>query len=175
MNKTSLAMISAFVLSACGSLPGLGSGEPAEEDTLRLRSSDLSGLGGQNFTGELTYLDYSSGEKVALDVVADVTVKLSCLRIAIDYPDEPQANSTQEYCISEDGTAFNEAKLVSLQRLGPDFIAFQTEEMGEDNDQPALLRQSYILSRTAITSGREVSYDEGETWFERNELDIERE
>ena len=58
--------------------------------------------------------------------------------------------------------------------LGSDFIAFQTEETGEDNDKPALLRQSYILSQTAITSGREVSYDEGETWFERNELDIER-
>ena len=174
MNKTWIFGMGALALSACGSLPGLGTSEPAEQETLQLSSSDLSGLGGKNYSGALTYLDYSSGETVSLDVMADVTVKLNCLRIAIEFVDEPEANSTEEYCISEDGRSFAGAKLISLQRLGPEFMAFQTEETGEDNNKPALLRQSYILSQKAITSGREVSYDDGETWFERNELDIER-
>ena len=175
MNKNWVIGIGALVLSACGSVPGFsGASDAGSRDALLLGPSDLVGLGGDNYSGALTYLDYSSGKKVSLDVEADVTVKLECLRIAIRYVDEPEANSTQEYCISEDGSGFAGAKLISLQRLGPDFIAFQTEEMGEDDNKPALLRQSYILSQKAITSGREVSYDEGETWIERNELDIER-
>ena len=175
MKQVWILGVGLLVLSACGSVPGFGgSSSGADDDALVLRSSDLSGLGGQNYTGALTYLDYSSGEEVSLDVAADVTVKLSCLRIAISYLDEPEANSTEEYCISEDGSAFAGANLISLQRLGPDFLAFQTEETGEDNNRPARLRQSYILSQSAITSGREVSYDDGETWFERNELDLER-
>ncbi len=164
----------ALLLSACGSLSGAKGDGPHKDETPRLKSSDLTGLGGADYAGALTYLDYGSGDLVTLDVRAGVTVKLNCLNIAIQYPDEPQANSTNEYCISEDGSSFAGAKLISLQRLGPNFLAFQTQETGEDDNKPALLRQSYILSRKAITSGREVSYDDGDTWIERNELDIER-
>lgn len=170
------AGFAALALSACGSVPsiGLGGNDAPNEETLRLTTSDLTGLGGNNYEGALTYLDYQSEETVMLDVLANVTVKLDCLNVAIQYPGEPEANSVQSYCISEDGTEFDGAPIISLQRLGPDFIAFQTETTGTDDDKPALLRQSYILSQTAITSGREVSYDAGQTWIERNELDIER-
>ena len=165
----------ALALSACSAVPGFGGDAgSAGAPPLILKASDLSGLGGTDYRGALTYLDYGSGKTVSLDVAASVTVKLGCLRVAINYLDEPEANSTEEFCISEEGRAFDGAPLISLQRLGPDFIAFQTETEGEDDNKPARLRQSYILSRDAITSGQEVSYDQGETWIERNELDIER-
>lgn len=174
-NRLCFGLLS-IVLAACGSLPSVGNSpsQAQSKDELHLTTSDLSGLGGSEYSGKLTYLDYQSGENVSLDVTAYVTVKLDCLNVAIFYTDEPEANSTNAYCISEDGSAFADAPLISLQRLGPDFIAFQTQETGEDDSKPALLRQSYILSQTAITSGLEVSYDDGETWIERNELDIER-
>jgi len=180
MRKAGLGL-SALALAACGSLPsvslpsiGGGSDAAKTDPALRLRPSDLTGLGGKDWAGALTYLDYGSGEKVSLDVTANVTVKLNCLGVAISYTDEPEANSKEEICISEDGSEFGGAKLVSLQRLGPDFIALQTEGKGEDDNKPALIRQNYILSTTALTSGKEVSFDDGETWIERNELDVER-
>lgn len=174
MKWISMTSLAALTLAGCGSIIGGGSSKGTSEEAPRLRSSDLTGLGGKDYAGSLTYLDYGSGDQVSLQVIANVTVKLNCLNIAIEYPDEPQANSTNTYCISDDGSEFDGAKLISLQRLGPDFLAFQTEMTGEDDNKPARLRQSYILSQTAITSGREVSYDDGETWIERNELDIER-
>ena len=170
-NKFFFGLLTA-AMAACSSLPSAGNTN--NKDALFLETSDLIGLGGANYAGKLTYLDYQSGDEVKLDVTANVTVKLDCLNVAISYTDEPEANSANAYCISEDGSAFADAPLISLQRLGPDFIAFQTQETGEDDSKPALLRQSYILSQTAITSGLEVSYDNGETWIERNELDIER-
>ena len=163
----------AVALSACSSVPSIGN-TSSSANTLHLKTSDLIGLGGSDYAGNLTYLDYQTGEDVSLDVTANVTVKLDCLNVAVSFSDEPEANSTNVYCISEDGNAFADAPLISLQRLGPDFIAFQTQKTGEDDDKPALLRQSYILSQSAFTSGLEVSYDDGETWIERNELDIER-
>ena len=172
MGKHLMGSAAFAALAACGGVPSVNSagGEPPP----RLVSSDLSGLGGQDYTGTLTYRDYGSGEQVTLDVLANVTVKLDCLTVALQYPDEPEANSDSEICISEDGRKLDGAPIISLQRLGPDFVALQTEAPGEDDNRPALIRQSYILSTKAITTGKEVSFDEGESWIERNELDIER-
>lgn len=176
--QTGLAALIAGALGACSAvppLPSFGSDDrSAVDDELRLTTSDLSGLGGKNWAGTLTYLDYGSGEKVAIPVTAHVTVKLNCLRLGLIYPGEPEANSTDEICISEDGSQFGEAPLISLQRLGPGFAALQTEAPGQDDDRPALIRQNYILSTSALTSGKEVSFDDGETWIERNEFDLER-
>ena len=169
----SIALIAAIGVTTCTSPPSLP-GTSSGNTPLTLRTSDLSGLGGKDWAGQLTYLDYGSDKKAALDVDASVTVKLNCLSIALSYPDEPAANSKDELCISENGSEFDGAPLVSIQRLGPDFIAFQTETTGEDDNKPALIRQNYILSHQALTSGKEVSFDDGETWIERNELDVER-
>lgn len=168
-----LGALSAVVLTGCTSLPST-SNENAVASSLRLKTSDLSGLGGSNYQGALTYRDYSSDKLVSLDVLANVTVKLDCLTMNLQYPDEPNANSSDEVCISDDGSELGGAPIIALQRLGPDFVAVQTQTAGEDNNKPALIRQNYILSTTAITAGKEVSFDDGETWIERNELDIER-
>jgi len=169
--RVGASILAAAMISACQSAPIIG---PKSQPQLLLKSSDLTGIGGKNWAGTLTYLDYGSGEKVSLETNVNVTVKLDCLSLAISYPGEPEANATDEICISEDGTKFDGAPLISLQRLGPDFIAFQTQSEGEDDNKPALIRQNYILSTSALTSGKEVSFDEGETWTERNELDVER-
>ena len=155
-------------------LPSFGGEAPSETAASRLKTSDLTGLGGKDWAGTLTYLDYGSGERVAIPVTADITVKLNCLGLGLIYPGEPEANSIDEICISEDGSGFDGAPLISLQRLGPDFIAFQTETDGTDDNKPARIRQNYILSRSAFTSGKEVSFDDGDTWIERNEFDLER-
>jgi len=171
--------IAATLLTACSALPSVSLPAPdakevKPEEDLRLMASDLTGLGGEDWAGTLTYLDYGSGEKVAIPVRANVTVKLGCVRLGLIYPGEPEANSIDEICISEDGRKFGDAGLISLQRLEPNFIAFQTEADGQDDNKPARIRQNYILSRAAFTSGKEVSFDDGETWTERNEFDLER-
>ena len=171
MGRYVWAGLAALAISACQS-----GGQAAErgEPTLRLKSSDLTGIGGKDWAGTLTYLDYGSGKNVAIAVEANVTVKGDCMTVALIYPDEPEANDATETCISENGAAFGDAPLISLQRLGPDFIAFQTETGGEDDGKPARIRQNYILSHQALTSGKEVSFDGGETWLQRNEFDMER-
>lgn len=173
MNKI-LTSITLLAMSGVGACESSGTIEQRNLNQLVLQSSDLTGRSGKGWKGELTYLDYSSEERVSLDLTADVFVKINCINLQLKYPDEPQANSSEEICISEDGRSFGGAPIIALQRLGPDFVALQTRADGEDDGKPALIRKNYILSTSAITYGKEVSFDGGESWTERNEIDVER-
>lgn len=143
----------------------------------RIKASDLKRLTGAQWTGTLTYLDYSKNTKVSIP--ANLTVSQSAEHrlswiFEYTYPDEPQANTKRSMAIAKDGRTFGDELIVERTTLPDKTIKIVTNKNGKDNDKPAVFRFTYLLSDKVFSLKKEVSYDGSNEFFERNEYSWKR-
>ena len=126
-----------------------------------------------NWTGSLTYLDYTSAELYSMP--ADVHIarikKTNLFSFSDIYPDEPQANSIDTINLSTDGKYINDELIVSRKKLPNGDIAIVTTETGTDgnDDKPATFRNTYTLSKTRLIKRKDVQFDGDSEYIMRHE------
>lgn len=126
-----------------------------------------------NWTGQLTYLDYSSGKPYTIS--ADLEIKRISntheFLFVHTYPKEKSANKTDTLSISKDGQYIGKEKLVSRTKLSNGDIRIITEKEGKDgNDgKKATIRQTYILGNTSLSTQKDVLFSGKTAWIKRHE------
>jgi hypothetical protein len=141
----------------------------------KISLDELNSLMGE-WTGTLTYMDYSSNEPFSMP--ANVTVnpgkKDNQVLLFYEYPNEPQANSKGKVTISKEGLAINGDPLISRENLENGDTQFTTESSGKDNNEKALIRNIYVIGEKRFVIRKEVKFDSSDEWLQRNEFKFER-
>lgn len=131
---------------------------------------DLNILLGE-WTGTLTYIDYSSNKPFTMP--ANLIVKEgkneNQLLLFINYPNEPNANSKDKIRISKNGSQLNKNDVKSKQRLSNGQVQITTEYLGKDNNMKALIKNVYILGKNLFVIRKEVKFENSKDWLIRNE------
>ena len=141
----------------------------------RITSNDLEVVNG-DWTGSLTYIDYSSNKPYSMP--ADLTVEEGKNEFQFilnySYPNEPHANSKGKFEITEDGTWINKNDIVSIERTENDGLIVKTEHSGKDNKKKAIIRNIYIISEDKFVISKEVKFEDSSEWLKRNEYSFTR-
>jgi len=130
---------------------------------------------GEDWTGELTYLNYQEPfEDVTIRANAEIAAIENGLEIAYKYPDEPHANSSVRARISPDGKSFMGEPIVSNVALDGGARQIDTRFSCEDMGRAATCEMTYYLSTSLLEITKMVTYvDNGEP-FRRNSYAFSR-
>lgn len=156
----------AILCSACSSFPSQA--PPVVE------AADLLAAVGDNWTGTLTYRDYSPPHgDVTLQVEAKVTAVAGGLSIALHYPREPAADGISELLLTEGGRVFDGEPVISAERTG-DTLQVITEAACEDDDRPATCRHVYSFAPKQLGWRKLVQFAGDGEAVRRNEYTFSR-
>jgi len=141
-------------------------------DSAKLKRSDVQLLTGEQWTGTLTYLDYSTNQTVSIRsnlIVSQSKVDKFAWVFDYEYPDEPKANGSKDVLLGKDGRTFNGENVVEREPLNESTVRAVTEKTGTDNDQKALFRFTYLLGSKSFSIKKEVRYEGAADFIERNQ------
>jgi hypothetical protein len=136
----------------------------------RVRISDMELLTGDQWTGTLSYLDYSSGKRNTIKanlLVAPLPSNGLSWIFRNEYPGEPHANENDTLVIGKKGKLLNGAH-VTGRRLSKDTVIVTTEKTSiEDEGKIKQFRYTYRIHPLQFSITKEEKY--GSTpYFERN-------
>ena len=133
------------------------------------------------WTGTLTYLDYSSPKSVMLKTTARGEMsRPNQLLLHFDYeePSKRHVFGTDTLTLAPDGVHLrwdgSVLTVTSKQWLPDQTLRLVLEGQGRDNDQPATIRKTLTLSPRQFTLKKEVRYNSGTAFFQRNEYQFAR-
>ena len=130
---------------------------------------------GEDWTGKLTYLDYTSNEEVSLLVNLEVTkIKEGTFQFAYSYPNEPKANSKAKIRISSDGTKISGNKITKVEKTEEGLLIIHAESTGEDNNDKAWFKFTYTIGPNIFSTRKDVRYKGDSVYFMRNEYRFSR-
>jgi hypothetical protein len=183
------ALAAAFAVLLAATVPAAAE-DAAPAITLAEARASTAG----DWTGELQYLDYQSGEWQGIPVTVTVTL-------------EGDGNTLSRRAAFDDGPRVGMVYITSLAMLGPDgtteystgFRAGRTPELGsdtltlaaatdaehwtiratrdgEDDDRPARIRETTTRDGASLVTLKEVDFldEPGEQWFSRNRSVLEK-
>lgn len=137
--------------------------------------ADIAILSGGEWSGTLSYLDYSSGTKEEIPVsMRFEAVNENSMSYLIKYPGEAQHNAREAYYWSADGRSLNDAQIVSRSELEDEGIEIVTEGNGTDDGRSATIRTTYILTTHQFTVRKDVRFSTEGTFLNRNEYTLSR-
>lgn len=143
----------------------------------KIEVSDFEPLTG-SWRGSLTYLDYTSGKPYTMPANVDISTvpKSRNYIFAMSYPDEPNANGSELYTISEDGTRLNNEHVTSKRQLENGSLEITTMVEGQDgNDsKDAIFRFTYVIGQTTFSFQKEVQFVNETEWIKRHEFSFKR-
>lgn len=137
--------------------------------------ADLEPLLGE-WTGSLTYVDYSSNKPYTMPANLTVSQGKSEHQVSLmyTYPNEPSANSKGKLKISDQGKKLNNEMIVSREVLSDGSVQITTSYNGKDNNKEAMVKGAYILGKTICVIRKEVKYINSDKWLKRNEYSFQR-
>jgi hypothetical protein len=148
----------------------------AQNQQPTLEPAELSLLQG-TWTGNLTYLDYTSKKEVTIKAVIYGWRKNNKSRVwhvKYEYPNEPGYTSSDTYKVSSNGAMLGGLKLLEKTKLADGTLKLVLEEKGKDDNRPATMRHTILLSANKLVITKMVRM-EGETdFFRRNEYSMTR-
>ena len=123
------------------------------------------------WTGSLTYLDYSSNTPYTMraDLRVEKGKNENQLVLFTTYPDEAGANSKGKIGISKNGSRLNKKDIQSKKRLESGQIQITTVYSGKDNRKKAMIRNIYILGTNEFIIRKDVQFENSTEWMIRNE------
>lgn len=129
-----------------------------------------------NWSGTLTYIDYSSNKPYTMPVEYKISQGKNELILLIDvnYPNETSANKKAKLNRSADGTHIDKHPIVSKEKLDNDALKFITEYTGKDNNQKSTIRLIYTLGDNVLTIQKKVQYPGNVEWKTRNTFSFKR-
>lgn len=125
------------------------------EQTDSVKEMDFEELISDNWKGQLTYKDYSSGEKVSIPSEMKITkLKENTYSFEYIYPDEPKMNNQLKIKIKEDGKMIGDQKVISVRQEGEETV-IETIKDGKDNGKKAQLLFTYRFNEKRLSMKRE--------------------
>ncbi len=148
------------VLAACAT--------HSEKPTPRVTPADLVRVSGEGWTGTLVYRDYSPpfGE-VTLKTDVDISMTTDGLMLAMRYPDEPSANSTDILSVGAGGTKLGGDPVISRRKDGKT-VYFTTRADCDDDGTPATCEHVYTFGKKQFGMRKTVTFKDGSASFQRN-------
>ena len=144
---------------------------PAEDSASKtsVTAADFAPLSGPEWTGSLTYLDYSSNEPSQIPVsIRFDEAKSRSIRYHIKYPGEAQYNDSVKIKLSKNGRELNGDSITDRQELPDGTVVITTRAQEEDDGRPADVRTTYSLGASALSIRKEVRYEGSTDYLERN-------
>lgn len=143
----------------------------------KLHMNDFKLLRG-DWSGQLTYLDYTSNEPFTMPVNVNVSMnkKTRHLYFKYHYPNEPQADETDTLVLNSQGTQLNGENVLSIVKPKKETVIIITEKEGVDgnNNRSATLRHTYLFNERIFVLKKEVRFTGEENWLIRHEYSYQR-
>ncbi len=137
--------------------------------------NEMDVLIGNNWKGDLTYLDYSSNEEVSISVEMEVIkVKAGVYEIAYSYPNEPNANSKSKIKITDDGKIIAGNQITSTSKNKDGSLMVHAISHGKDNGKKATFYYTYMIGSNLFSAKKSVEYEHDERKFIRNVYQFSR-
>ncbi len=129
-----------------------------------------------SWEGNITYLDYQTNKPFTMsaNLIVEQGKDENSLVLNNIYPNEPKANNTDKIKISKNGSQLNKNKVTSRELLKNGQIQILTEHAGKDDNQKALIRNTYIISKNLFLIRKEVQFEGTDDWIKRSELNYKR-
>jgi len=146
------------------------------QQTHQMTTSEIQMFTGE-WTGTLSYLDYSSGEIYTMPCESIIERKTNKkLSISYSYPNEPNANSKGRIKVSKGGTHINKTRISSKSMTTDGQLTIAAQYHGRDgNDaKPAMIRNIYKVSDQQLTIRKEVKFEGTNDWIVRNDYNFTR-
>lgn len=126
--------------------------------------------------GTLTYLDYQTNEPFIMPVNLRIEngKNKHQIKLFLEYPKEPNANSTDKIKISKDGTKINKANVITNKKISEEKFEIITKYSGKDNNRKAEIRVIYLIGKAELIIRKEVKFENTENWILRNEYNYKR-
>ena len=162
-----------LLLSVSLIFPSLISAQPASW----VSAADLKVAEG-NWSGTLTYLDYTSGKPFTM--TADLEIrrigKTNDFEVFYRYPKEPQANSNDTLRIAADSSRIDGDRVVSRKTEPDGTLVIVTESAGKDgNDgKAATFKRTYRISAVQFSITKDVRFEGTTEWIRRHEYAFSR-
>ena len=157
-------------LPVTAALTSICIGLSAAADVPALALSDLEPVIGEDWTGQLTYLNYQAPfDDVTIRANLNASMIEDGLQLDYIYPDEPHANSTVMAVIENGGTSFMGEPIVSNAVTSDGARQLMTAFACEDMGRPAQCEMTYSFSATVVQIKKMVTYDGEAESFRRNE------
>lgn len=142
--------------------------------TQEITLSDFDIIQGEKWVGELTYLDYTADKKYSIPVEFLATkLKDGQYMVKYEYPDEPQENSKTKLVIDLKKNRIQKESIERIER-NDGLIVVKSVSSGKDNGKAATLYKTYSFGSNDLIIRTEVSYEDSEEVFLRNEYRLRR-
>ncbi|NRA29548.1 MAG: hypothetical protein HRU11_04735 [Parvularculaceae bacterium] len=157
------------LLSGMVALLAIAGARPAlAEEAVSITIDDFRMIEGETWSDDLNYLDYTSGERTSIPIRAQFEVAdANTLLYAIQYPGEEQHNNKTAMKLSQDGEFFDGARVSGRTATGS-MVTITTLSRGRDDNQPADIQIVYEISADVFKMKKNVRFDDGDAFFNRN-------
>ena len=172
MRQSVSLLVGTILVAACGDASG---GQDRENYFAPMvRASDFAVLTGDDWQGELTYLNHEEPpEDVTLAADLAVAQNANTFELYITYPDAPRADGRAELTVSEDGRLINDEKVVERSKENGKLV-LESRQDCQDAGRPALCEYTYRIAPEAFSIRKMVTPEgEGEA-FQRNFYEFAR-
>lgn len=158
----------AICLSACSGDARDGQDREASF-AARVSPDDLAPLVGDDWEGELTYLDSGDNEtEITMPAELAVSQNGRVFELYFTFPDDPQANGRAEMVLSEDGRRMNEETVQRRLKTDSGERMIVTQRACQDNGMSAECEFTYIIAPDALSITKTVTPDNSDESFRRN-------
>ncbi|RIJ30606.1 hypothetical protein D1223_08275 [Henriciella mobilis] len=172
MLRNRWALAGLAFLAACGNA---SSGNGTEAPFAPTASpDDFAVLVGDDWEGELTYLDPRDGE-------SDVTVPVELLvgqnertfELHFTFPDNEQAGGRAEITVSDDGRRLNDETLIRRMKT-EDGLMLVAQAECQENDEPGACKYTYLIGDHAFEITKMIKPQDDEAFFRQNHYSFTR-
>ena len=177
MKTLMIACASFALISACAISSGASPATAKSASTTAAKASptDFALIEGDGWTGQMTYLDYTTQKPSSIPVALNVKpVAGRTVTYEIMYPRESKYNATEKLKLSKDGMRLNDKAIIKRDVQDGDSVKIVTLARGRDDNRDADIRTTYELSVSALTISKDVKFDDGDEFFQRNTLALSR-
>ncbi|NHF60065.1 hypothetical protein FK220_011975 [Flavobacteriaceae bacterium TP-CH-4] len=123
-----------------------------------LTASDFKNLDGTSWKGNLMYVNYGDGREVKLRTTMQLKIKGNKISMDTQYTDEPSANGTDTIKISSDGKYLGKEEVIEKEVGENGYLKIVTRYEGKDNNRPAIMTKTYLITENTFSVSKEVSY-----------------
>lgn len=173
MRTFAAALLSVSLLTCLSIAPGCAAAPAAQHEPAAAHPSDFDLLQGGPWSGTLTYLDYSSGKSTTIRSTLQVTrAAEGSWKFAVGYNDEPHANAADEVHLEQGGRTLrsdDSVEHVVRRTSSGNTIELVTEQSGEDNGKPALIRRVRTITRDEYSLAKFIRPEGQPDFFKRHE------
>lgn len=137
-------------------------------------SSDFAILVGENWEGDLEYLNYGSDARSTIPVRMVVEEPSGrSVPYAFLYPGEEDKNASDRIRVSRDGTRINGYEITRRYRNEDGHLVLITQGRGRDDNRAADIRLTYQFDEDTFVNRKDVRFEGGE-FINRNEYRLTR-